>query len=102
MIDDLGFDQQFISKLTLISSGLILFGMFIFRRFMAERAITEIITLLTIIFTVLNLPEIALYYGFHEWTQTHIAGFIDASFIALVDTALESPLGQIAMIPMLA
>ncbi|MGR9037581.1 MAG: hypothetical protein ACU83O_13505, partial [Gammaproteobacteria bacterium] len=32
----------------------------------------------------------------------HIAGFIDARFIALVDTALESPLGQIAMIPMLA
>lgn len=102
MIDDLGFDQQFLSKLTLISSGLTLFGMFIFRRFMAERSITEIITLLTIIFTVLNLPEIALYYGFHEWTQTHIASFIDARFIALVDTALESPLGQIAMIPMLA
>jgi hypothetical protein len=76
--------------------------MFIFRRFMAERTITEIITLLTIIFTVLNLPEIALYYGFHEWAQTHIASFIDARFIALVDTALESPLGQIAMIPMLA
>jgi hypothetical protein len=102
MIDELGFDQQFLSKLSLISSGLTLFGMFIFRRFMAERTITEIITLLTIILTVLNLPEIALYYGFHEWTQTHIASFIDARFIALVDTALESPLGQIAMIPMLA
>jgi hypothetical protein len=41
MIDDLGFDQQFLSKLTLISSTLTLFGMFIFRRFMAERSITE-------------------------------------------------------------
>jgi hypothetical protein len=30
------------------------------------------------------------------------AGVVDARFIALVDTALESPLGQIAMIPMLA
>ena len=29
-------------------------------------------------------------------------GIVDARFIALVDTALESPLGQIAMIPMLA
>jgi len=27
---------------------------------------------------------------------------VDARFIALVDTALESPLGQISMIPMLA
>ena len=29
-------------------------------------------------------------------------GVVDARFIALVNTALESPLGQIAMIPMLA
>jgi len=102
MIDDLGFDQQFLSKLSLISSVLTLFGMFIFRRFMAERSITDIIVILTIIMTLLSLPEIALYYGFHEWTQTHIASFIDARFIALIDTALESPLGQLAMIPMLA
>jgi hypothetical protein len=27
---------------------------------------------------------------------------VDARFIAIIDTALESPLGQIAMIPMLA
>lgn len=102
MIDELGFDQLFLSKLSLIASGLTLFGMFIFRRFMAERSITEIITILTIALTVLSLPEIGLYYGFHHWTQAHIASFIDARFIALIDTALESPLGQIAMIPMLA
>jgi hypothetical protein len=29
-------------------------------------------------------------------------GVVDARFIALIDTALESPLGQISMIPMLA
>jgi hypothetical protein len=29
-------------------------------------------------------------------------GIVDARFIAIVDTAIESPLGQIAMIPMLA
>jgi hypothetical protein len=29
-------------------------------------------------------------------------GIVDARMIALIDTALESPLGQIAMIPMLA
>ncbi|MGR9086345.1 MAG: hypothetical protein ACU841_04635 [Gammaproteobacteria bacterium] len=102
MIDELGFDQQFLSKLSLISSSLTLLGMFLFRRFMAERSITEIIAILTVVFTVLNLPEIALYYGFHHWTQAHVAGFVDARFIVLVDTALESPLGQIAMIPMLA
>ena len=43
-----------------------------------------------------------MYYGLHEWTARMTGGFIDARFIALVDTALESPLGQIAMVPMLA
>jgi len=102
MIDDLGFDQQFVSKLSLISSALTLVGMFVFRRFMAERPITYIIAALTIALTVLYLPNIALYYGLHHWTAALTGGVVDARFIALVDTALESPLGQIAMIPMLA
>lgn len=102
MIDELGFDQQFLSKLSLISSTLTLFGMFLFRRFMAERPITYIIIFLTIVLSLLYLPEIAMYYGVHEWTAAHTGGIVDARFIALVDTALESPLGQVAMIPMLA
>ena len=102
MIDVLNFDQQFLSKLSLISSALTLFGMFLFRRFMAERPITYIVAALTVALTVLYLPNIALFYGVHEWTQAHTGGVVDARFIALIDTALESPLGQIAMIPMLA
>jgi hypothetical protein len=43
-----------------------------------------------------------MYYGLHEWASALTGGVVDARFIALVDTALESPLGQIAMIPMLA
>jgi hypothetical protein len=43
-----------------------------------------------------------MYYGLHHWTAALTGGVVDARFIALVDTALESPLGQIAMIPMLA
>jgi len=38
----------------------------------------------------------------HEWTAAHTGGVVDARFIAVIDTALESPLGQVAMIPMLA
>jgi hypothetical protein len=102
MIDKLGFDQQFLSVLSLISSSLALFGMFIFRRFMAERSIAYVIVFLTIATTLLSLPIIGLYFGLHEWTAAHTWGIVDARFIALVDTALESPLGQVAMIPMLA
>lgn len=102
MIDDLGFDQQFLSVLSLIASTITLFGMFIFRRFMAEKSIAYIVVFLTIVSTVLSLPIIGMYYGLHTWTAAHTGGIVDARFIVLVDTALESPLGQIAMIPMLA
>jgi hypothetical protein len=102
MIDVLGFDQQFLSVLSLIGAGLTLFGMFIFRRFMAEKSIAYIVVFLTIVSTFLTLPIVGMYYGLHEWTAALTGGVVDARFIALVDTALESPLGQIAMIPMLA
>ena len=48
------------------------------------------------------LPNIGLYYGLHDWTSANTGGVVDARFIAIVDTMIESPLGQIAMIPMLA
>ncbi|PTN11463.1 hypothetical protein [Nitrosomonas aestuarii] len=102
MIDELGFDQQFLAVLSLVGATLTLFGMFIFRRFMAERSIAYIIGFLTIAGTFLSLPIIGMYFGFHEWTASVTGGVVDARFIALIDTALESPLGQIAMIPMLA
>jgi hypothetical protein len=76
--------------------------MFIFRRFMAERSIAYVVGVLTIAGTVLTLPVIAMYYGLHEWTAALTGGVVDARFIAVINTALESPLGQVAMIPMLA
>ena len=102
MIDKLGFDQQFLSLLALIGAAITLFVMFLFRRFMAERSIAYIVVFLTVVSMVLSLPIVGMYYGFHEWTAAHTGGVVDARFIAVVDTALESPLGQVAMIPMLA
>jgi hypothetical protein len=102
MIDDLHFDQQFLAVLSLIGSTLTLFGMFLFRRFMAERSIAYVVVFLTIVSTALYLPIVGMYFGLHQWTSALTGGLVDAHFIAVVDTALESPLGQIAMIPMLA
>jgi hypothetical protein len=101
-IDELGFDQQFISLLSLIGSSLALLGMFIFRRFMAEKSIFYVIGFLTIVGSLLSLPVIGMFYGLHVWTSSITHGVVDARFIAIVDTTLESPLGQVAMIPMLA
>jgi hypothetical protein len=102
MIDVLKFDEAFLSRLALVSYALTLVGMFAFRRFMAERSITYIIVFLTVVGSLLALPTIGMYYGLHEWTARLTGGVVDARVIALIDTALESPLGQIAMIPMLA
>ena len=102
MIDELGFDQHFLSVLSLIGSALTLLGMFLFRRFMAERSIAYVVGFLTLAAFVLALPILGMYHGLHEWTAARTGGIVDARFIALVNTALESPLGQIAMIPMLA
>jgi hypothetical protein len=102
MIDELKFDQQFFSVLSLIGSALTLAGMFIFRRFMAERSIAYVVGFLTLLGALLSAPIVGMYYGLHQWTAALTGGVVDARFIALVNTALESPLGQIAMIPMLA
>ncbi len=102
MIDGLGFDQQFLSVLSLVASGATLAVLFLFRRFMAEHSIAYVVAFLTVLNTLLALPNLALYYGLHHWTAAHTAGIVDARFIALIDTAIESPLGQVAMVPMLA
>ena len=101
-IDDLGFDQQFIAKLSLIASGLALCGMLIFRRFMVEKSIAYVVGFLTIVGTLLTLPNVGMFYGLHNWTAAHSNGIVDARFIAVIDLALEAPFGQVAMIPMLA
>lgn len=101
-IDELGFDQHFLSILSLITSGLTLVGLVILRPMMAHRPIWWIIVVLTVAQGILSLPDIGLYYGLHEWTSRLTGGVVDARFIAILDTAVESPLGQVAMVPMLA
>jgi hypothetical protein len=101
-IDILEFDQQFLSVLSLVTSALALVGMVLLRPLMATKSIAYMIAILTIAAGILSLPNIGLYYGLHEWTGPRTGGIVDARFIAIMDTAIESPLAQIAMIPMLA
>lgn len=101
-IDELGFDEQFLAILSLLTSVLTLLGLLVLRPLMAKRSIAYIVVLLTLAAGILSLPNIGLYYGVHEWTAARTGGVVDARFIAILDTAIESPLGQIAMVPMLA
>ena len=68
MIDVLAFDQQFLSILSLIGSSLALVGLFLFRRFMAERSIAYVVVFLTLLSGLLYLPIIGMYFGLHHWT----------------------------------
>ena len=101
-IDKLGFNEQFFSILSLLASILTLLGIVVLRPFMAKNSIAKIIIVLSILGSILFLPSIAMYYGFHNWTSSLTNGVVDAKFIAIVNTALESPLGQVSMIPLLA
>lgn len=102
MIDNLRFDEQFLSMLELIGSTLTLFGIFIFRRFMAERSIAYVVGFLTLCSVVLSAPTVGMFYGLHDWLSSITGGAVGARTLMLVNTTLASPLGQVAMIPMLA
>ncbi len=101
-IDQLGFNEQFFSILSLLASILTLAGIVLLRPFMANNSIAKIIVVLSIAGAILFLPSVGMYYGFHNWTSSLTGGVVDAKFIALINTALESPLGQVSMIPLLA
>ncbi len=101
-IDVLEFDERFLSILSLITSLLALAGLIVLRPLMATRSIAYIVVLLTLAGGLLSLPNIGLYYGIQDWTSAMTGGVVDARFIAILDTAIESPLAQVAMVPMLA
>ncbi len=101
-IDILKFNEQFFSVLSLLASVLTLAGIVLLRPFMGKNSIAKIIVILSIAGSILFLPSVGMYYGFHNWTSSLTGGVVDAKFIALINTALESPLGQISMIPLLA
>ena len=101
-IDVLGFDQHFQSILLLTANIITLLIMIVYAKWLADKSLTYTYGLLTIVGTVLSLPIIGMFYGLHEWTAALTDGVVNARFIALIDTALESPLGQVAMIPALA
>ncbi len=101
-IDILGFNQRFFSLLTVVSAGITLLGMLIFKKFMVNTSLSKLFVVLSVLSALLYLPSLFLYYGFHLQTAALTNGLVDAKFIAIMNTAAESPLSQVAMIPLLA
>jgi MFS family permease len=99
-IDALGFDEAFFGTLRQMAAILAILGMLALRGWMARRPLPYLVVFLAVYGTVMSAPFVGMYYGLHEWTQHHL-GF-GARTIAIIDTMADSPLGQVAMIPMLA
>lgn len=99
-IDVLGFDEAFFGTLRQISSLLVIAGLFGLRGWMSRHPIPYLMVFLSVYNTVMLLPYIGMFYGLHEWTA-HTFGF-GARTIAIIDTMADSPMGQVAMVPMLA
>ena len=99
-MERLGFDEAFMGSLRQVSSILAIGGMLALRGWMSRRPVPYLVIFLSLYGTVMTLPFLGMFYGLHEWTAAHF-GF-GARTIALIDTMADSPLGQVAMIPMLA
>lgn len=99
-IDVLHFNEAFFGTLRQISAILAIVGLFALRGWMSRRPIPYLVVFLSVYSTVMMLPFVGMFYGLHQWTQAHF-GF-GAHTIAIIDTMADSPLGQVAMVPMLA
>jgi hypothetical protein len=98
-IDMLGFDEAFFGTLAQIGAGLAMLGIWLLADTITRRPVASVLLWLTVFYTILSLPNVALVYRVDEWTQ-EMFGF-GAHTIALIDTAAESPFAQLSMIPML-
>jgi len=98
-IDMLGFDEAFFGTLAQIGAGLAMAGIWLLADTITRRPVASVLLWLTVFYTILSLPNVALVYRVDEWTN-EMFGF-GARTIALIDTAAESPFAQLSMIPML-
>ena len=100
-IDVLKFDQSFLSYLSLNAAFITLLGLLLFRKVIISSGLAKLFIFLSLVSGLLYLPSLFMYYGLHNYTNDLTNGIIDARFIAFINTAIESPLGQVAMIPLL-
>ena len=98
-IDVLGFDETFFGVLGQTGAAIGLAATWLLSDSITRRPIASVLLLLTVIGGIMSLPDIVLVYGGYQWTEAHL-GF-GARTIALIDTAAQSPLAQLSMIPLL-
>src|SRR5262245_32297615 len=98
-LDELKFDAAFYGSLRQTGAILSIAVMWIFSRQLTEAPLTKTLFWIVVAGTILSLPNIALVYGVHHWTEA-VFGF-GARSIAFVDAAVSSPFVQLSMVPLL-
>ncbi len=88
-IDVLKFTPEYYSILYQIGTFLSFVGLWFFAKRIINRDIGMVLLILNSIHVILQLPMIAMAYGFHEWTMEHF-GF-GARSITLIDNMAEGP-----------
>jgi hypothetical protein len=88
-IDVLGFTPDFFATLAQVSLILGFIGLWIFGKYIIKGNVGAVLLALSSIHLILQLPIIAMAFGFHEWTMEHF-GF-GAKTIALIDGTAEAP-----------
>jgi hypothetical protein len=98
-LDILKFDEAFYGTLRQTSALIGFAALWLLSRPLTQYSVTRTLLWITILGSILSIPNIALYYGLHEWTENRF-GF-GARWIALVDAATTSPFAQLSMVPLL-
>jgi MFS family permease len=96
-LDQLNFDAAFYGTLRQTGAVLSIAVIWMFSRQLTESSVTKL--WIAVAGTVLSLPNIALIYGVHQWTEA-VFGF-GARSIAVVDAAASTPFAQLSMVPLL-
>jgi hypothetical protein len=98
-LDVLKFDEAFYGTLRQTGAILAIAAMWIFSKQLTQYSVAWTLFWIAVAGTILSLPNIGLYFGLHEWTETNF-GF-GARTIAIIDAATASPFAQLSMIPLL-
>ncbi|MCA9370643.1 MAG: folate/biopterin family MFS transporter [Candidatus Peregrinibacteria bacterium] len=95
MIDELQFDPEFFGRLALISHGMSIVGVLIFRKFLLSIPLRKLFFWIIIASVLLSLPTIGLVYGWYEYLG------VSPQLFSMADTFISAPLSEIAFLPLL-
>lgn len=95
MIDELNFSPEFFGRLSLISHGMSIVGVLLFRKWLLNISLRTLFFWIIIASVVLSLPTIGLVYGWYSYIG------VSPRFFALADTFISAPLTEIAFLPLL-